>query len=179
MDRIILAGLLVAVLLSSVTGTSFAAKGDGPTQLAQFSGRAAQDSADFDDFDDEYADSEQLVADPLKYWNMTWFYLNDGLYHGVFKPLATGYAWVVPPKPRQWVNNFFTNLLFPVRFVNNMLTGKFDAAYMETSKFVMNTTFGVLGLGDVTAGRKRNWEPARPTADGFGQTLGKIGRAHV
>ena len=82
MDRIILACLLVAVLLSSVTGTSFAAKDDGPTQLVQFSGRAAQDSADYDDFDDEYADSEQLVADPLKYWNMTWFYLNDGLYHG-------------------------------------------------------------------------------------------------
>jgi phospholipid-binding lipoprotein MlaA len=62
--------------------------------------------------------------------------------------------------------------------VNNILTGKFDAAYMETSKFIANTAFGVLGLGDVTAGRKLNWEPKRPTADGFGQTLGKAGLGH-
>jgi len=178
-DRWLLACLLVAILLVGVVGTSFASDiGDDPVQLAQFSGRAAEESADFDDFDDEYADSENLVADPLKYWNMTWFYLNDGLYHGFFKPVAKGYAWAVPPQPRIWVRNFFTNMLFPVRFINNILTGKLDAAYMETSKFVVNTSIGFLGFGDVTAGRPRNWEPERPTADGMGQTLGKAGMGH-
>jgi len=132
---------------------------------------------DFDDLDDEYA-QEKVVSDPLYYWNVMWFNVNDFLYFNAFKPIAQGYAWLVPARPRTWVDNFFTNLLFPVRFLNNILTGKFDAAYMETSKFIANTSFGVLGFGDVTGGMPRNWEPERPTAEGFGQTLGKAGIGH-
>lgn len=174
----ILACLLAVALLMGMAGSVFASDLEDTTQVAQFSGRAAEDSAAFDDFDDEYGETGQVVADPFIYWNQAWFYLNDGLFHGVFKPLATGYAWAVPPQPRKWVRNFFTNMLFPVRFVNNVLTGKFDAAYMETSKFIANTTFGFLGFADVTGGMPRNWEPERPTADGFGQTLGKAGIGH-
>ena len=93
---------------------------------------------------------------------MVWFHFNDAMYHAVFKPVAEGYAWVVPAKPRQWVRNFFTNMLFPVRFVNNILQGKFDAAYMEFSKFLANTSWGLLGFADITGDMKRNWEPKRP-----------------
>lgn len=166
---------LVAALLLGCAGSSFASGGDAdPRQVAQFSATPAHAEDDFDAFDAGYENGE-LVADPLYYWNLFWFDFNDMLYRGVFKPAAEGYAWLVPARPRVWVNNFFTNLLFPVRFINDMLTGKFDAAFMETSKFVANTSFGVLGLGDVTEGRPRNWEPERPTADGFDQTLGKAG----
>lgn len=181
--RCLLTLLVVAALLIGFAGASFAADAeasDGPVQLAQFSAGDLSDEDDLDDFDDidgEYAEHE-LVADPLYYWNRVWFEINDALYHGLFRPTAEGYAWLVPAKPRTWVNNFFTNLLFPVRFLNDILTGKFDAAYMETSKFIANTSFGLLGLGDVTGGMPRNWEPERPTADGFGQTLGKAGIGH-
>jgi len=140
---------------------------------------AEGDAADLDDFDDdEYAKTDKLVADPLYGFNLVMFSFNDAMYHGVFKPAAKGYAWAVPAKPRQWIRNFFTNLMFPVRFVNDLLQGKFDAAYMETSKFIANTSWGLLGFADVTSDMKRNWEPARPTADGFGQTLGKAGIGH-
>lgn len=159
------------------------------TQIAQFSdmkgaGAAADaegDAADLDDFDgefDEYDTSKPLIHDPLYGFNLVMFHINDGLYHGVFKPVASGYNWLVPVKPRQWVRNFFTNMLFPVRFVNNIFQGKFDAAYMEVSKFIANTSWGLLGFVDVTSDMKRNWEPARPTADGTGQTLGKAGIGH-
>ncbi len=134
---------------------------------------------DTDFFDDyEYTDHNQLVSDPLSGFNLVMFNFNDAMFHGVLKPLAEGYAWAVPARPRQWIRNFFTNLLFPVRFINNILQGKFDAAYMETSKFIANTCFGLLGFADVTASRKRNWEPKLPTADGFDQTLGKAGIGH-
>ena len=170
--------LLAAALLMGGAGSCLAADAaTGSVQLAQFAAQSLDDQDDFDEFDASYKGHE-LVPDPLFYWNEFWFEINDALYRGVFKPVATGYAWAVPPKPRTWVSNFFTNMLFPVRFLNNVLTGKFDAAYMETSKFVANTSFGVLGLGDVTAGMPRNWEPERPTADGFGQTLGKAGFGH-
>lgn len=171
--------LVIAVLyIMGTAGSSLAADAsDEPLQVAQFSSGQMGDEDGFDDFDDEYADTE-VVADPLYYWNKTWFSINDGLYHGLFKPLAKGYAWLVPAKPRTWVDNFFTNMLFPVRFINNVLTGKFDAAYMEVSKFIANTAFGFGGFGAVTEGMPHNWEPERPTADGFGQTLGKAGFGH-
>lgn len=172
---------LIAALLLGFAGSSFASGPEaGPAaatiEVAQFSAAPAPAQAedDFDEIDAGYKNQAQ-VADPLYYWNVFWFDFNDLLYRGVFKPTAQGYAWLVPSRPRVWVNNFFTNLLFPVRFLNDMLTGKFDAAFMETSKFVANSSFGVLGLGDVTEGRPRNWEPKRPTADGFDQTLGKAG----
>lgn len=171
-----MAFVLASALLLGMTGPSFASEPltlDDQIQVAQFSGKASDDVAAFDD--EEYADPQELIADPFYYWNKVWFDVNDGLYNGIFKPLATGYAWVVPKQPRQWVRNFFNNMLFPVRFINNILTGKFDAAFMETSKFIANTSFGFLGLGDVTANQPRAWEPKRPTADGFGQTLGKAG----
>ncbi|BDQ37653.1 ABC transporter [Pseudodesulfovibrio nedwellii] len=178
--RNLLTLLVVVALLLGFAGASFAADAnalDDQVQLAQFSAGDISDEDDFDDIDGDYAE-HKLVADPLYYWNRVWFEINDALYHGFFRPTAKGYAWLVPAKPRSWVNNFFTNLLFPVRFLNNILTGKFDAAYMETSKFIANTSFGLLGLGDVTSGTPRNWEPERPTADGFGQTLGKAGIGH-
>ena len=64
-------------------------------QLTDMKGAgAAADSSDYADFsEDEYADTQTLVADPLIGWNKVWFYFNDGLYHGLLKPVATGYAW--------------------------------------------------------------------------------------
>ncbi|BCS88702.1 ABC transporter [Pseudodesulfovibrio sediminis] len=165
------------VFLLGMTGASFAADTAPKQILLAQTVDTGEGGDEFDDFDSDYSD-EELVADPLYYWNLTWFNINDFLYFNAFKPVAEGYAWLIPVRPRRWVDNFFTNLLFPVRFVNNILTGKFDAAYMETSKFIANTSFGVLGFGDVTGGMPRNWEPERPTADGLGQTLGKAGIGH-
>lgn len=172
-----LIALLAATLLLGAAGSSFAAEThtQESVQLAQFSSGQMGGDDDFDSFDDEY-DTPQ-VADPLYYWNKVWFDVNDGLYHGVFKPLATGYAWLIPAKPRTWVDNFFTNWLFPVRFINNLLTGKFEAAFMEVSQFVANTAFGFGGLGNITKDLEHP-ELDRPTADGFGQTLGKAGMGH-
>jgi len=135
------------------------------------------DFEDFDQFEHEY-DTAPDVADPLYPINYAMFHFNDFLYHNVGKPAARLWDWAAPRQPRQWVSNFFTNLLFPVRFVNNLLQGKWDAAYMETSKFMMNTTWGCLGLFDVSGTMKKRWDPERPTADGFGQTMGKAGIGH-
>jgi len=178
-DTRLMAFMLALVLLVGMAGPVLAATGedDGAIQLVQFSPDPLSKDDDFAEFDDQYQDQE-LVADPFYYWNEVWFNINDALYFNLFRPAAEGYAWLVPAKPRTWISNFFTNMLFPVRFINNVLTGKFDAAYMETSKFIANTSFGMLGLGDVTSGMPKNWEPKRPTAEGFGQTLGKAGIGH-
>ena len=90
-------------------------------------------------FNDE---SIPLVGDPLEPWNRFWFEVNDELFTNVLNPLAKGYNYVVPDEIRRGVKNFFHNLLFPVRFVNCILQGKFLAAGVEFSRFVGNSMYG-------------------------------------
>ena len=89
------------------------------------------------------------TPDPFEGWNRFWFGFNDKLYFWALKPVAQGYGYVVPERPRIWVQNFFHNLMYPVRFVSLVLQGKPDAAAVETSRVITNTAFGLGGLGDV------------------------------
>ena len=125
----------------------------------------------------EGEDSEEgpVIADPYEGWNRFWYHFNDIVYTGVLDPLARGYAFIIPEKPRSWVSNFFENLLFPVRFVNCILQGKLNNAGIEASKFIGNTFFGLGGLGAPMNGVA----PTHPTPyngdEDFGQTLGVWG----
>ncbi|OFZ61045.1 MAG: VacJ family lipoprotein [Bdellovibrionales bacterium RIFOXYB2_FULL_36_6] len=89
------------------------------------------------------------VFDPLYYFNYAMYSLNDMLYFALLKPIATGYKTITPIIIRKGVHNFFYNLLFPVRFVNNLLQGEIKDAGMEIEVFCINTTIGVLGFGRV------------------------------
>jgi phospholipid-binding lipoprotein MlaA len=88
------------------------------------------------------------IPDPLEPVNRAFFQFNDKLYFWVLKPVATGYKAVVPETARVGVRNFFTNLTFPVRFVNCLLQGKIEGASMEFSAFIVNTFMGLGGLFD-------------------------------
>lgn len=100
--------------------------------------------------DDEYAGfegvPEEKVRDPLEGFNRAMFKFNDGLTTVVLRPLAKGYAYVVPRPVRTGVSNFFANVRFPVRFVGALLQGKLKRSVQETGKFLVNTTAGVGGL---------------------------------
>jgi phospholipid-binding lipoprotein MlaA len=105
---------------------------------------------DFEDefFEDEFETKKLEVADPLYIWNKGMYHFNDKLYFWVLKPLAKGYTAITPDIFRTGVSNFFYNLMMPMRFVNCILQGKGSAAASEFTRFVVNTTIGVLGLGD-------------------------------
>ena len=64
------------------------------------------------------------LADPLEPLNRALFVFNDKAYYWVMKPVAQGYAAIVPETARVSVRNFFRNITMPVRFVNNLLQGK-------------------------------------------------------
>ena len=68
------------------------------------------------------------------------------------------------------ISDAYTNAKFPIFFVNSLLQGKFEAAGMNLSRFVINSTLGVGGLLDVAsnAGVPKHEED-------FGQTLGTWG----
>ena len=131
---------------------------------------------EFDDFEKEF-DDVQLdtesgdVFDPLIGYNRAIYHFNDKLYFWLLKPVATGYGMVIPEGGRIAVDNFFRNLSFPVRFVNNALQGKFKRAGIETARFAVNTTIGFFGFFDLAD----EWYDLKPYEEDFGQTLGHYG----
>jgi phospholipid-binding lipoprotein MlaA len=112
--------------------------------LASIGTAAAQDP--FEDLNKQFETRQARIADPLEPWNRLMFEVNDKLYFYVLKPLARGYKAVVPEPARLGVRNFFTNLEAPLRFTACLLQGKGHQAGLELSSFVINSTFGLLGL---------------------------------
>ena len=123
-----------------------------------------------DDFFEEYDDIEvpQTVADPLYYFNYAMYSFNDFLYFAALKPIATGYKAITPTQLRKGVNNFFHNLLFPLRFVNNVLQGEMMDAGTEVKIFLINSTIGILGFGQIA----QNKFDLHTSDEDLGQTLG-------
>ena len=114
---------------------------------------------------------EFIVKDPLEPMNRVFFEFNDKLYFWVLKPVAKGYSAILPVDIRRCLGNFFTNLAAPIRFVNHLLQGEVEDAGVVLTRFVINSTGGVFGLGDPAY---RDFDIGRQQAD-FGQTLGKWG----
>ncbi|MBF0204716.1 MAG: VacJ family lipoprotein [Desulfamplus sp.] len=69
--------------------------------------------SDDDLYGNEYVITEdQLVADPLYWFNYAMFSFNDKLYFWVLKPVARGYKFITPSPLRRGLKNFF-HLFFP------------------------------------------------------------------
>jgi phospholipid-binding lipoprotein MlaA len=132
----------------------------------------AADKTGNDFFEDEFEQRRVQVADPLYIFNKGMFYFNDKLYFWLFKPLAKGYRAITPDIFREGVRNFFHNLMTPIRLVNCLLQGKGNEAATEFTKFVINTTIGVLGLGNPAA---LNPKLDIPDDEDLGQTFAKYG----
>jgi len=110
------------------------------------------------------------VSDPIEPVNRGIFYVNDKLYRWVLKPVAKGYAYVVPGEVRIAVRNFFFNLSTPIRAANALLQGKIKDTGTELARFGINTTIGIAGLFDAA----KEFHLTRVDED-TGQTLGVYG----
>lgn len=132
-----------------------------------------EDFDEFDEFDQEIQEQVDAtdVPDPIEPVNRGIWWLNDKLYFYVVKPVAVGYKTITPEPLRKSVNNFFNNLGFPKRLVNNLLQLKFRGAGEELRNFTFNTTAGCLGLFDV-AEDHYGWEYRD---EDFGQTMAYYG----
>ncbi|WP_241159378.1 MULTISPECIES: VacJ family lipoprotein [unclassified Desulfovibrio] len=130
----------------------------------------AQAADNLDDYDDEPVAS---IADPIEPWNRFWFHFNDIFFMYIAKPAYTGWTWLVPECFRSGLSNFFHNLLFPTRFINNLLQFRFFEAGVEFGRFMMNTMSSA-GFANV-AKNKKTIVPVDPSGEDFGQTLGRWG----
>ena len=120
---------------------------------------------------DEFA-SGQKVNDPFIRLNRTIFAFNDTLTTYALRPIAHGYAKIVPRPVRNGITNAFDNAQFPVRFVNCVLQGKLKRSAQETGKFVVNSVAGFGGLMRVS---DHVTSLANVPAEDFGLTLGVWG----
>lgn len=121
----------------------------------------------------EWEDDKELfeINDPLEPVNRVAFQFNDKLYFWVLKPVKEGYSNVLPEDIRIAIGNFFYNLAAPVNFVNTLLQGRFEDSGVVLSRFLINSTIGVFGLGDVAAVEF----DLQPKRGDFGETLGVYG----
>ncbi|MEX1312613.1 MAG: VacJ family lipoprotein [Desulfotignum sp.] len=142
--------------------------GQAVTKKEPLSDPFSEDDFFEEDLDDP--DSRQ-VADPLYYFNYTMYVVNDRLYFYVLKPVATGYKTVMPLPARKGIRNFFHNLMFPIRFVNNLLQWKLEQASDEFGIFLVNSTAGILGFNQVA----QKYLDMHTQSEDLGQTLGTYG----
>jgi len=130
---------------------------------------SSEDSLEF--FGEDTKEEVVHVADPLSPWNRAMFHFNDKLYFWLLKPLSRGYRAVIPTPVRSGVKNFFRNITMPIRMVSCLLQGKGRAASAELSRFLINSTVGVLGFGNPA----KRWPELSPSEEDLGQTLGSYG----
>jgi phospholipid-binding lipoprotein MlaA len=110
------------------------------------------------------------VADPFEPVNRKMYAINQAVDHCCLGPAARAYGRYVPKPIRKGIHNFNQNLGEPLVFVNDVLQGHPHAAARTFGRFVINTTWGLVGVIDVA---KKGDIP--PHDNGFGTTLGKWG----
>jgi phospholipid-binding lipoprotein MlaA len=118
--------------------------------------------------------ADEAIPDPLEPLNRAMFRFNDVLITDVFGPVRAVYVGVFPQDVRNGFGNFYRNLAAPVRVANALLQLKVEKAAAEVVRFLLNTTFGILGFFDVS--RPFVW--LNPSPEDFGQTLGHAGAGH-
>lgn len=111
-------------------------------------------------------------GDPYEKFNRRMFRTHQRFDRRFLRPVAKGYAAVVPKFLRSMLRNFFSNLGEPVVFLNYMLQLKPGKAVETVGRFAINSTLGLGGTVDV-AKEKNVALPHR--SNGLGNTLGFYG----
>ena len=167
--------VIISFLLHPLMSNPASAQEKSPESVQMFSETETDEDLEdeeFDDgFEDEFENAEEEIFDPLSGYNSLMTEFNDGFYVYVLDPVARGYRWIIPDPARRGVKNFFHNLLFPIRFVNNALQLKPINAGEEMFRFIINSTVGIFGIWDPA----KEWFGLEAHEEDFGQTLGYYG----
>ena len=105
------------------------------------------------------------INDPFEEFNRKTFEFNENVYEKILKPVAKFYS-NFPPKVKNGVTNFFNNLEDVETSINQLLQGKPKKSINDISRFIINSTIGLVGFVDVASkiGLERHEED-------FSQTL--------
>ena len=141
--------IIITSLISLILATNVSAGTDGENNLSKKS---------------------KPVKDCFESINRATFAVNQGLDKVIFEPVAKVYRFL-PSPVRAGTGNVINNLSSLVTIPNNILQGEFKKAGVNTGRFAINTTVGVLGIFNVA---KRMKFPEYEKED-YGQSLGVMG----
>ena len=116
------------------------------------------------------SNSYAATKDCFEKVNRATFAFNNALDKVIFKPVATGYSYL-PAPVKSGVNNATSNILYLITIPNDILQGNFSNAFNNSGRFLINATFGILGLFDPA--QKMGLE--KLDHEDYGQTLGAWG----
>lgn len=102
---------------------------------------------------DEFAEYEE-INDPFEPMNRGMFDFNMVLDRAIAKPVAEFYTENVGDGVRRGVHNVLNNLRSPYIFANDILQGETHLAADTLGRFMVNSTFGLLGVFDVVTPEK-------------------------
>ena len=122
-------------------------------------------SADTDG-ENDLSKKPKPIKDCFETLNRGSFALNQGLDKVIFKPVAKAYR-SLPSPIRTGTSNALNNLSSLVTIPNNFLQGDFKKAGVNTGRFIINTTVGVLGIFNVA--EKAGF--SKYEKEDYGQTL--------
>tara|TARA_Y100000992_G_scaffold289846_1_gene244801 strand:- start:506 stop:1291 length:786 start_codon:yes stop_codon:yes gene_type:complete len=106
------------------------------------------------------------IKDCSEKFNRATFAINQALDGIIFQPVASVYR-KLPSPLKSGVSNSLDNLSNLVTVPNNILQGDFKTASVNTGRFVVNTTLGILGILDVA----QHFGMKKETKEDYGQTL--------
>ena len=112
----------------------------------------------------------EAVKDCLEKVNRGIFAFNQVLDKTIFEPVAKGYRYI-PSPIRTGTGNALNNLSNLVTVPNNLFQGDIKNAGVNTVRFVLNSTIGILGIFDPAAAI--GFEKIEK--EDYGQTLGRWG----
>jgi phospholipid-binding lipoprotein MlaA len=142
--------IVLTLLISLMSATNVSAGADGENNLSK------KNSGE--------------VKDCFESVNRATFKFNQVLDGVIFEPVAKAYR-VLPSPVRVGTSNALDNLSTLVTIPNNILQGEFKKASVNTGRFIVNTTVGVVGIFDVA--KKIGF--AEYEKEDYGQTLGVMG----
>ena len=108
----------------------------------------------------------ESVNDPFEPVNRAIFSFNNVFDRAVLRPISIFYRSIVPEFVRNRITYSLSNLSMPITAVNNLLQGELRKAGVSTSRFLINSTIGLLGFFDPASSLGLESEN-----EDFGQTL--------
>jgi phospholipid-binding lipoprotein MlaA len=109
-------------------------------------------------------------GDPFESFNRGAFKFNKAMDKKLFNPIAEVYEAILPKVVNEGVTNIFSNMNDISVIANDILQFKFEQAFSDFFRFVVNSSIGLLGFFDVSSdmGLEKHRED-------FGQSLAKWG----
>lgn len=113
----------------------------------------ANDIDDFDAYDEagNNANGCKIIYDPYEKLNRKIYAFNSVLDYYLLRPVTIGYKKLTNNYTRTRISSFIENIDMPLTVVNYGLQANYNQSMTSLWRFMINSTFGMIGLFDVAS----------------------------